>query len=144
MQVVADMKSRLILCVDQAAGKVHDFQIYKDSIGSGVGSEVTIKTDSGYQGIADCHANNEVPFKKSKNRPLSKEERLFNRRLSVERVMIEHINREIKIFKIMSYPYRNRRRRHHLRISLLCDVRKYDSFTERFSNWYSIPNKKRE
>jgi len=79
--------------------------------------------DSGYQGIAAYHANSEVPFKKSKNRPLTKEEKAFNRQLARERIAIEHVNREIKIFKIMSDRYRNRRKRHGLRMTLICAIR---------------------
>ena len=33
--------------------------------------------------------------------------------------MVEHIIREIKIFKILSYPYRNRRKRFALRVNLI-------------------------
>jgi len=113
----------MILFVRQAVGSVHDFTLYKDSIGSAVSPDVKIKVDSGYQGIAALHANSAVPFKKGKNRPLTEEEKAFNRRLARERIAIEHVNREIKIFKIMSDRYRNRRRRHGLRMNLICAVR---------------------
>ena len=118
-----DLNTLLILFIVQAVGSVHDFTLYKESVGRAVSPEVKIKTDSGYQGIADYHANSDVPFKKSKNRPLTLEEKAFNRRLARERIAIEHINREIKIFKIMSDRYRNRRRRHGLRMNLICAIR---------------------
>jgi hypothetical protein len=113
----------VILFVRQAVGSVHDFTLYKESIGSSVYPDVKIKVDSGYQGIVSYHANSEVPFKKSKNRVLTPDEKAFNRRLAQERIAIEHVNREIKIFKIMSDRYRNRRRRHELRINLICAIR---------------------
>jgi hypothetical protein len=113
----------LILFIVQAVGSVHDFALYKESVGRAVSFEVKIKADSGYQGISAYHGNSEIPFKKSKNRPLTSEERVFNRRLARERIVIEHINREIKIFKIMSDRYRNRRRRHGLRMNLICAIR---------------------
>jgi len=78
----------------------------KESIGSAVCPEVQIKVDSGYQGIAAYHANSAVPFKKGKNRPLTEEEKAFNRPWARERIAIEHGNREIKTFKIMSDRYR--------------------------------------
>ena len=121
--MVIDLNTLLILFIVQAVGSVHDFTLYKESVGRAVSPEVKIKTDSGYQGISDYHANSEFPFKKSKKRPLSLEERAFNRRLARERIAIEHINREIKIFKIMSDRYRNRRRRHGLRMNLICAIR---------------------
>jgi len=60
--------------------------------------------------------------KKGKNRELSDEEKAVNRELSRRRIVIENINAQIKVFKIMSYPYRNRRRRHLLRTKLVCAV----------------------
>jgi hypothetical protein len=121
--VVIDLDTHLILFVAQAEGSVHDFTLYKESTGAAVSADVQIKVDSGYQGIAAYHANSEVPFKKGKNRPLTSEEKAFNRRLARERIVIEHVNREIKIFKIMSDRYRNRRRRHGLRMNLICAIR---------------------
>jgi len=121
--VVIDLDTLLILFIEQAAGSVHDFTLYKSSVGSAVSPDVKMKADSGYQGIADYHANSEVPFKKSKNRPLTAEEKAFNRRLSRERIAIEHVNRQIKVFKMMSERYRNRRRRHKIRMTLICAIR---------------------
>jgi len=117
------VKRQTFLFIRQAVGSVHDLTLYKESIGSAVGSDVKIKVDSGYQGIVAFHTNSVVPFKKSKNRPLTKEEKAFNRQLARECIAIEHVNREIKIFKIMSDRYRNRRRRHGLRLNLICAIR---------------------
>jgi hypothetical protein len=122
--VVIDLDTLLILFIEQAEGSVHDFTLYKSRTGRAVSPEVKMKADSGYQGLADYHANSEVPFKKSKNRPLTSEEKAFNRRLARERIAIEHVNRQIKTFKIMSERYRNRRRRHKLRMTLICAIRK--------------------
>jgi len=36
--------------------------------------------------------------------------------------LIENINAKIKVFKIFSQKYRNRRKRHQLRISLVCGI----------------------
>ena len=113
--MIGDIDADLILCVDQAKGSVHDFRLYKGSVRSAVAPDIRIKTDSGYQGITAYHANSDVPYKKSKDRPLTKAEKAYNRQLSRERVWIEHVNRQIKTFKIMSARYRNRRRRHKLR-----------------------------
>ncbi|GBL12530.1 hypothetical protein MSj_04047 [Microcystis aeruginosa Sj] len=42
--------------------------------------------------------------------------------LAKERIIIEHINRKLKIFKILSCKYRNRRRRYSLRVNLLAAI----------------------
>jgi hypothetical protein len=54
------------------------------------------------------HRHNRIPFKKSKNHPLTVDQKLYNRELSRERIVIENINAKIKTFKIMSERYRNR------------------------------------
>ena len=52
---------------------------------------------------------------------LTREQRLENRALSRRRIVIEHINRRLKIFKILSERYRNRGRRFGLRFNLICN-----------------------
>ena len=57
---------------------------------------------------------------------LPHEEKRENRRISKERILIENINAKIKVFKIMKYPYRNRRKRHFLRLNLVCGIINYE------------------
>lgn len=83
---------------------------------------IKAQADSGYQGITALHKNSETPKKKPKGGKLTDEEKRENRRISHERILIENINAKIKVFKIMKYPYRNRRRRHGLRLNLICGI----------------------
>ena len=108
--------------VDESQGSVHDFKLCKESLLIVMVLMVVILADSGYQGIVDYHEWSLIPIKKSKNKELSAEEKAFNRELSRRRIVIENINAEIKVFKIMAYPYRNRRRRHLLRTKLICAI----------------------
>ena len=78
--------------------------------------------DSGYQGIAEIHKNSETPKKKPKGGDLTQEEKLENRRISRERILIENVNAKIKVFKIMANKYRNRRKRHNIRANLICGI----------------------
>jgi len=50
----------------------------------------------------------------------------FNGNLSKYRVFIEHVNRCIKRFKMFQYRYRNKQRKHLLRISLVCGIYNYE------------------
>ena len=43
--------------------------------------EIKIKADKGYQGIKKIHPNSEIPYKKSKKKPLNKEQKKYNRNL---------------------------------------------------------------
>ena len=110
----------MIYDVDEAPGSVHDFKLCKETLLILTVLMVTVFADSGYQGIQEYHAWSLIPIKKSKSRPLSEAEKAYNKELSRRRIVIENINARIKVFKIMSYPYRNRRRRHLLRTKLIC------------------------
>jgi IS5 family transposase len=78
--------------------------------------------DTGYQGIKKVHSHSEHPEKKSKKRPLTKENRKQNQRISSIRITIENIIREVKIFRIIAEKYRNRRRRFALRFNLIAAI----------------------
>jgi len=87
-----------------------------------VAKAIKIQGDSGYQGILKLHANSETPKKSSKKNPLTDVEKVNNRRISRERILIENINAKIKVFKITANRYRNRRKRYGLRVSLICGI----------------------
>ena len=78
-----------------------------------------------YQGLQKSHSNSQIPIKKPKNGSLSKEDKRFNRQLARQRIAIEHINRRLKIFKILSLPYRNRRR-FGLRCNLIAAIYNFE------------------
>jgi len=120
--VIIKRETKTIIDVQQAKGSVHDFRLYKDTIGKDVDESILIQTDLGYLGIKLLHENSLIPIKESKNHKLNKQEKAYNKKLARLRVVIEHINAKIKTFKIMAYPYRNRRRRHLLRMSLICGI----------------------
>lgn len=53
-------------------------------------------------------------------------EREYNHALSQERIGIEHINRSLKVFRILAGKYRNRRRRFNLRFNLIAGIYNYE------------------
>jgi hypothetical protein len=75
--------------------------------------------DTGYQGIAKIHLNVMIPKKRSKKKPLTTDDKVRNKAISSERVTIENIIREIKIFRIIAEKYRNRRKKYGLRFNLI-------------------------
>jgi len=111
----------------QAEGSTHDFKLYEISIGSALSGNIKLQGDSGYQGILKLHRNSETPKKKPKGGVLTPEEKAENRRISRERIMIENINAKIKVFKITSNKYRNRRKRFGLRMSLICGIINFEN-----------------
>lgn len=97
----------LILSVRCSRGARHDFQILKKSRLK-INPNAQIKTDKGFIGIKELFPNAEVPHKSSKYHPLTREQKQFNRQLAKQRTMIEHRNRECKIFRICKERYRGK------------------------------------
>ncbi|MGB3766268.1 MAG: IS5 family transposase [Phormidesmis sp.] len=117
-QVIIDKATLDIICLYFGHGRTHDFKLFKAS-GIHFNPETKSLEDSGYQGIARYHSNSFIPQKKPKNGKLSESEREYNRALGSERICIEHVNRRLKVFKILALRYRNRRRRYGLRFNLI-------------------------
>lgn len=88
--------------------------------------EIECLVDKGYQGIQKFHPNSQVPYKKPRKGKLSHEEKKKNRELAKKRVIGEHIHRRLKIFKILSDRYRNRRKRFGLRFNLIAGLYNYE------------------
>ncbi len=118
---MANLNTRKILTTAFANGHTHDFQLFKDSR-AGISKHIGVLGDAGYQGLMDLHPNSQTPFKKTKRHPLTQEEKVSNRALSRKRIWIEHIIRRLKIFRILSERYRNRRKRFGLRFNLMAAI----------------------
>jgi len=125
-QIVICAKTKIIITVFVDCGRRHDFEMWKKTIGAKVVKHIKIQADKGYQGIDKLHKNSETPKKKTKKRPLTKEEKANNRRINSERVAVEHTNCSLKRFHILDYPYRNRRKRFGLRVSLFCGLHNFE------------------
>jgi len=124
-QVIINGETREIICIAQARGRTHDFKLFKDEF-IGIDKLIQIRADSGYQGILELHENSKTPIKKRKNKDLTDEEKRYNRELSRLRILIENVNRRIKRFKIMCNRYRNKRKRHGLRMTIICGLHNMD------------------
>lgn len=124
-QVVVDKNTQKIVCTKYANGKKHDFKIFKES-NVHFSEKTRVVADTGYLGLDEIHANTDIPKKKSKNNPLSIEEKKLNQQLSSERILNEHVFGKIKRFKIVSDRYRNRRKRFGLRFNLLAGIYNFE------------------
>jgi transposase len=116
--LIANQKTAAIVATAFGQGNKHDFQLFKDDQ-LDIAEHVRILADAGYQGLAELHQNCQTPFKKSKYHPLTQKEKQKNRVLARKRILIEHIFRKLKVFRILSEKYRNRRKRFALRFNLI-------------------------
>ena len=84
--------------------------------------DIRVITDTGYQGIQKIHLKSELPKKKTKKAPLTKEDKKNNQALASERVLNENVIGMLKRFKIIADKYRNRRKRFGLRFNLIAAI----------------------
>ena len=135
----------MILSTFFGIGSVHDLTLFRQSK-SAIHIGTLLIGDLGYVGIQKNHANSVVPHRKNcrpgltkEERKLTREQRLENRALSRRRIVTEHINRRLKIFKILSERYRNSGRRFGLRFNLICAIYNYEYVTHRVEKDSLLP-----
>lgn len=116
-----DKRTKTIICTAFSNGKRHDFKLFKDSK-TRIHPDIKTITDTGYQGIKKLHYKSELPKKKSKKNPLTKDDKKKNQELSSERVLNENVIGMLKRFKIIADKYRNRRKRFGLRFNLIAGI----------------------
>ncbi len=119
--MIANLDTRKILATAFANGHTHDFQLFRDSRAE-ISKHIGVLGDAGYQGLMEVHTNSQTPFTKTKLHPLTQEQKASNRALSRKRILIENIIRRLKIFRILSERYRNRRKRFGLRFNLIAAI----------------------
>jgi len=119
--VIIHQQSRQIIATAFANGSTHDFRLFKESK-TVMAAQVLCLADAGYQGLTELHANSRTPKKKSKHHPLTSEQKAVNRELARQRIFVEHVIRKVKIFRILSERYRNRRKRFGLRFNLIASL----------------------
>jgi len=96
--------------------------MFKESLVDTLPVDIKGYLDSGYQGVNEYLPNAIIPIKGSKKHELTEEEKAFNTHHSRKRIAIEHINREIKIFRICKEVYRNKGERGLLRVRLIASL----------------------
>lgn len=90
-------------------GRKHDYDIFKNN-NPKVPKKVEKIFDLGYQGIKKDFPEMKarIPKKKRKGKRRTKSEKKFNKKLSCERIVVEHVIGRTKKFGIMGGIFRNR------------------------------------
>jgi len=90
-------------------GRKHDYDIFKKKHPK-IPKNVELTTDLGYQGIEKDFPKmkTRIPKKKRKGKRRTKAEKKFNKKLSSERIVVEHTIGKTKKFRIMDDVFRNR------------------------------------
>jgi hypothetical protein len=97
----------LVKAIRFPKGKVHDFKMYKgkDFI---LHEKIKILADLGFLGIHNECFNFLIPNKKTKLKPLTELQKEQNKNQASKRVIIVHVNRDVKIFRICGTKYRRK------------------------------------
>jgi len=105
-QIIASKSGKILAVGKSSYGKVHDKKDYERQHFI-FPQNVPRLADLGYKGTIW-----QTPIKRPKAGVLSEEEHLFNRKLSKDRIIIEHVIGKMKIFKILAERFRNSRKKH--------------------------------
>ena len=110
-----------IIATAFGSGSQHDYRLFKENY-AGIAQDILCVADTGYLGINKLHANSQIPAKKSKLQSLTPEQKVANRELASQRIFVEHVIGKLKVFRILSERYRNRRKRFGLRFNLIASL----------------------
>lgn len=119
--MLVDQTSGQILCTAFGKGRIHDFRLFKQHRIPMLPEQLCL-ADKGYQGLVKLHRHSCLPTKKPCKAKLSAEERQSNQMLASLRIVVEHTNRRLKVWRILAERYRNPRRRFGLRFNLIAAI----------------------
>jgi len=107
--VLSDEKNRILFMTKAKSGRRHDKKIIdKSEVIENIPKDITIWTDTGFEGLQHNHPNCEFPEKSRKNHPLNEKQKKNNQVISGIRVISEHAIGGFKRFKATSDIYRNK------------------------------------
>jgi hypothetical protein len=106
-QLIVHLYTLQILALCCQKGHMHDFKIFKEKQPL-IHPDIWIMTDLGYQGIVKLHPKSILPYKRTQNKPLTPEQKKYNRYSASLRIRIEHVNRRCKIFRAAKEIYRGK------------------------------------
>ena len=122
VQLIMHYETGQILSTGFTKGRVHDFKLFQKSLKYWLFKPLIIIADKGYAGLSKLGMSSLMPFKKLKKQPLHPYLKKLNIEINKRRIGVEHIFGALKRFKILSYPYRNRRSRLGLRFNLIAAI----------------------
>lgn len=110
-------KGRIVSASPSHPGSHHDLAVRR--AGPKPPADARVYGDSAYQGYDKEHPNIDYPYKKPKGGELTEEEKEYNKGLSRFRVRVEHKIGQIKRFRVVSDRFRNPRRTHFTKTSIV-------------------------
>lgn len=112
-QMMVNKKGLIIHKTGHDRGRKHDYDVFKNKHPV-VPTDVEAIVDLGYQGIEKDYPDmkTRIPRKKPKGKERTKKDRRYNKKLSKERIIVEHVISRMKKYEILGRKFRNRLNRH--------------------------------
>lgn len=100
-QIIVTPKGKIKSVSKSVPGNMHDKKLY-DKTCAWTTIHVKRKGDLGYVGTS-C----QTPIKKQKNKPLTTNQKQFNKQFNKTRIIVEHVFAHLKKFNILNHQFRN-------------------------------------
>ena len=120
-QVIFNPRLKKIVSIQIERGRKNDLTIARKHVKE-LPTYPCVMADLAYKGFHQTKSKLLIPIKKTKNISLPKIAKQINKEISRRRIAIEHINCQLKHFRILTERYRNRRKRFGLRVNLITGI----------------------
>jgi len=132
IQITVNKNGLIVHKTRHARGSTHDYALFKHNHPH-LPDVVSLGVDLGYVGIKTDYPELgcEVPFKRRspgrgkrgvKAKGLTPDQKSFNKRLSKERVVVEHTFSRVKKFRIWAEEFRNRLKHYDVMTDIVCGL----------------------
>jgi hypothetical protein len=125
-------KDGLMLHVSSSmAGRRHDVTLFKKSTVpkwlEKHKDKIHVRADGGYQGMSEQYdITMTIPFKRSKKRPnLTRSEKIFNKKHSSKRIIVEHGFAGVKQFQLLGQIYRGKEKDYKRYFVAIASIRNF-------------------
>ncbi len=119
-EIIVTAQGRIAAVSADAPGRVADIEVRRRGPPLPQGAHAC--ADSRCQGCQNGRHALEIPYKKSGNKPLAKDERAYNRALSRFRVLVENRIAPMKVFRILADKFRCPRPSHFVKFSIVAGI----------------------
>lgn len=108
--IVADKNKRVLVLSLTRSARRHDKRLAdKDLLFESIPEAVELFVDTGFQGVKQNHTNTFLPIKRTKKKPLTDEQKQWNKLIASIRVPVEHAIGGIKRYQAVTQTFRNKK-----------------------------------
>ena len=101
-------------------GSIHDIKVREKGIKMSPCQRLL--ADSGYQGQQKKYPNICLPLKKPRGGKLNRRAKIHNKKLALQRIIIEHRFAQMKVFQILAQIYRNQRNSYRYKTAIIAGL----------------------